>query len=78
MNKLMVDLLAPPQPYRHRVVKRPHIWKNQVRFACLCGWRSEWIDESDGWDAHPDHPDMLITWSRTDLRLVPHPSQVPA
>ncbi len=72
MNELAVDLTVPPQPFRHHVVRRPHIWRNQVRFSCVCGWRSEWLpDTGTHW---PDHPDGLVTVSRVDLEPIPHPS----
>ena len=62
--------------YRHHVVRKGHPLTNEYRFRCICGWWSVWFVD-DGELRWPDHPHGLFTASRTDLSVIPHPSQVP-
>ena len=82
MNDLLVDLTVTPQPFVHMCVRRQHPIFYRFRYACACGWRSEWFDRTDftefgmadSGDFLLDHPHMTVTVSRTDLSPVPHPS----
>lgn len=76
MNELAVAACLDREPYRHMVVPAPHPSLNEYRFACPCEWVSEWFPK-DGPIRMPDHPDGLVTVSRTDLTVIPHPSQMP-
>ena len=70
MSELITDLAVPPRPFVHFLVTRPHIWRHQTRFSCLCGFRSGWLPDGE----RPDHPHRQVTVSRLDLTVIPHPS----
>ena len=74
MNALPVDLCLDPRPFVHMVVRREHPIFSDYRYACLCGWRSPWLESgSRSFERDISHPDRQVTRSRTDLRLIPHP-----
>lgn len=77
-NRALMEMALDPVPYVHHVIREWNLVELEYRFACICGHRSEWVHLSEPWWEFPDHPDGVVTVSRTDLRPYPHPSQVHA
>lgn len=79
MNELITELALDPIPYRHIVVQREHPIFEDRQFSCVCGWRSHWYSKyGKPCDYMTDHPAGLVTVSRDDWTVIPHPSQVHA
>ena len=80
MNELATIIALDPEPvggpFMHRVVRREHPILNDFRYSCLCGWRSGWFECGVRGPAECliEHPDGVVTRSRTDLVRIPHPS----
>lgn len=74
MNTLPVDLCLDPMPFVHHCVREWNLPELEYRFSCLCGYRSEWVHLREEWRPAADHPDGVVTVSRTDLTPIRHPS----
>ena len=74
MKKLAVDLCLEPLPYVHHCTRDWNLPELEYRWACLCGYRSEWTHLSAPWQEVPDHPHGQVTISRTELVPLIHPS----
>ena len=78
MNSLPVAIALDPEPldgpFCHMVVTEQNtghrLW---FRHACICGHRSDWFRDST---CEVDHPHGQVTVSRSDLTVIPHPSNL--
>ena len=77
MNSLPVAIALDPEPldgpYRHYLVRRSHPdFPMEQRDECLCGYRSPWKVSGH----NSTHPHGQVTVSRSDLTVLPHPSNL--
>ena len=73
-NDLLCKIALLNSPYVHRVVRDWNLVELEYRFSCICGYRSEWVHIREDWQESADHPDGVVTVSRTDLTPIRHPS----